>query len=290
MSRSYERLPVVQFGRQMIISGDLDPLYVALPPAFEGERDKLSRWLIAYWCFYHAGLASYLCRFEGKEFWKNMMEAAKNETEAPVGGRWPRAKERRHFRGVACVKAVRDMWGKYMHQPEQLVTDLIYAESAEETDEPIPFSELSKRVLKLPLFGPWIAFKVGDMLDRVMDIPVNFEHAHIFMFKDPVKGAEMVWREHNGFDDNVKPKDQEKMIQQVVSHLDTKFNDLMAPPFHDRKVGLQEIETVLCKWKSHMNGHYPVNNDLVEIAEGLEPWASKFEEAEAVLQFLPKVQ
>ncbi|GAG17632.1 unnamed protein product, partial [marine sediment metagenome] len=36
---------------------------------------------------------------------------------------------------------------------------------------------------------------------------------------------------------------------------------------------LQEVETVLCKWKSHMNGCYPMGKDTREITEGLAPWA-----------------
>ena len=40
----------------------------------------------------------------------------------------------------------------------------------------------------------------------------------------------------------------------------------------NRRVNIQEVETILCKWKSHMNGHYPLSNDVDEIQHGLREW------------------
>ena len=41
----------------------------------------------------------------------------------------------------------------------------------------------------------------------------------------------------------------------AVGYLTHEFRDLPAPPGWDRPVALNEIETVLCKWKAHINGH-----------------------------------
>jgi hypothetical protein len=68
------------------------------------------------------------------------------------------------------------------------------------------------------------------------------------------------------------PKDKDKAIQQVVDYLIEYFAKNTAPPLHDRPVGLQEVETILCKWKSHQNGHYPLNNDIDEIRAGVKSW------------------
>jgi hypothetical protein len=43
-----------------------------------------------------------------------------------------------------------------------------------------------------------------------------------------------------------------------------------APPRFERAINIQEIETILCKWKSHMNGHYKVGKDTHEIHEALK--------------------
>ena len=42
-----------------------------------------------------------------------------------------------------------------------------------------------------------------------------------------------------------------------------------APPQMDRPINIQEVETILCKWKSHLNGHYPTGNDIAEVRHGL---------------------
>ena len=53
-------------------------------------------------------------------------------------------------------------------------------------------------------------------------------------------------------------------------------------------MNIQEVETVLCKWKSHMNGHYPLWNDIHDVNTGLEPWAGRCSAARAFLAHMPK--
>jgi hypothetical protein len=156
------------------------------------------------------------------------------------------------------------------------------------TDYALAFEEVSTRAKRLPRFGPWISFKVADMLDRLGIAPVNFDQAAVFMFDDPVKAALIFWRRKMGLPDNAKPKDQNDVINQVVSHLTEHFKDHTAPPLHERAVGLQEIETILCKWKSHLNGHYPKFNDIDEIREGLSSWAPHSETARSMLHAMPE--
>jgi hypothetical protein len=128
-------------------------------------------------------------------------------------------------------------------------------------------------------FGPWISFKIADMLDRCTKEFVDFDQAAVFMFKDPREAALRLWRERNGFNEKAKPKDEQDVITQVVGYLRETFKNFTAPPSHERPVDLQEIETILCKWKSHMNGHYPLKNDITEIRHGLSPWAEAGQQA-----------
>lgn len=271
--RNYDRLSIEVFGRQLITSGDLDPVYIVLHK-LDWAPAQVNRWLIAYWCFYHCGFASYASEFEGNRFWDIMAEAAVNETTPPPGeGRWPRGSERRHARGAQGMKMVKYLGQRYGENTDGMVAYIIGHEPR--PTRHIPFSDIAKRVEEHTLFGPWIAFKIADMVDRVLGVPVNFEQAHVFMFKDPVKAALMLWQRKitsGGVTLTVKPRDQNAVIGEVVGYLIEEFCDLPAPPMNDRPIGLQEVETVLCKWKSHMNGHYPLNNDIDEINEGLEGW------------------
>jgi len=280
--RDYKREDILTFGRHLLDSGDLDPVYIALSKA-EFDEATLHRWMIAYWCFYHCGAASYMAQFEGNDFFKVMYTAAKNEELAPTGGRWPRGHERRHFRGEQGTSAVLALHKKYGGAPEDMVATILEAARANPS-----FEHVSRAVQEHRNFGPWIGFKVCDMVDRVLEQKVDFTEAAVFMFKDPVKAALMLWRLHHGYPESAMPKDQTAVIHQVVEHLKKEFQDYNAPPNQDRAVDLQEVETVLCKWKSHMNGHYPFFNDITEINDGLQDWLPHSEVARSFHHFMPK--
>lgn len=279
--RDYERLSVEEFGHQLLTSNDLDPIYCALVD-MKMDEAQLNRWLVAYWCFYHAGAASWLSEAQGLGFW-NAMETAADNPDArpnPFGGRWPRGSERRHFRGKQARDAVAELRRAYDDQPERMVT-YIAGEGGD-------FQALTNRVKEHRGFGPWIAFKCADMVDRVLGVPVDFTQAAVFMFKDPVQSALMLWRQRMGLPENARPKDEPWAIHQVVDYLKGEFTAHKAPPLYDRPVDLQEVETVLCKWKSHMNGHYPLWNDIDDINKGLEPWTKHSETARKFLEAMPK--
>lgn len=285
--RNYPRLSIYEFGEHLLTSGDLDPVYIALHKA-ELDEAQLYRWLLAYWCFYHCGVASYISEAQGDEFWQQMLIAGQNTYGSPTGERWPRGSERRHFRGEACIKALHQMRERF---PDPADAVRWIAEHVTQTGEPIPFVNIAARAKGLPLFGPWISFKVGDMLDRLGIVPVNFDQASVFMFTDPVKAALMLWRQHERLPAEAQPKDEAtklRIIDNVVAHLTDHFKDHTAPPIHERPVGLQEIETILCCWKSHMNGHYPLYNDMTEINAGLRDWLPHSETARALYHAMPK--
>lgn len=280
--RNYERLAIEPFGRQLITSGDLDPVYIALQRLkLSWPREQIARWLIAYWCFYHCGLASHASEFQGTKFWELLHAAALNDTLAPPGGRWPRGHERRHARGVQGCGMIVDLETRYGEHPGAMVD---YILGGTRISKWLQFQDVANRVKEHTLFGPWIAFKVCDMIDRVLGVPVSFEQAHIFMFKDPVRAAEMLYRERSGISREATIKIKTAaIIPGVVAYLEKEYSDLKAPPLWDRPIGLQEVETVLCKWKSHMNGHYPLNNDIDEIQDGLQGWGQAAEAFSAMM-------
>lgn len=288
--RNYLRPSVEEFGAHLLRSGDLDPVYIAL--AHSGfERRQTAQWLIAYWCFYHCGFASWASDApEPVVFWARMATAAHNTSEAPPGGRWPRGHERRHFRGALALKGLEDLVSKYGDRPEDMLTALYGRD---------PWTVLPPQAPKVTLkdvmrqaqthygFGPWIGFKIADMLDRCLGAPVSFDQGTVFMFDDPEKAALMVWRQKCGMPLGAKPKDKAAVIEAVVSYLTQHFKDFKAPPFEDRPVNVQEVETILCKWKSHVNGHYPLNNDITEINAGLSRWAPFSPAASRFLKSMP---
>lgn len=286
--RNYERMSIEEFGKHLLDTNELDPVYVALWRLMKVEGGwslaQVQRWLVAYWCFYNCGVASWMSEHEGGDFWEQMLLAAENEKPNPVGERWPRGHERRHFRGAAAVQAVTKLRERH-GEPEKMVQ---YVVGEPDTAHHRTFEAVSGRVKEHHLFGPWIAFKVADMVDRVLGVPVDFSEAAVFMFKDPVKSALMLFRQKAGLSEGAKIKDEKAAIHQVVEYLIDHFKDYKAPPAYDRPVGLQEVETILCCWKSHMNGHYPLYNDIDDITQGTAPWADVCGAAGKFLEHMPR--
>jgi len=280
MARVYPRLSIEEFGTHLLDTGDLDPVYVALngPDGVDWGIERKGRFLVAYWCLYHCGAAAYLSDFQGLQFWDGLLKAARNDALAPTGERWPRGHERRHWRGQQAIASCIELTRQYPY-PEQMVVTLRAAGHE--------YAAVSAKAQEHRGFGPWIAFKICDMLDRCLDHRVNFatEAAFNGIFKDPWEAAIQLWRvKALGVDrlSPMRPKVEAVAVAQVVEYLTRHFQDHAAPPRADRPVGVQEVETILCKWKSHMNGHYPLYNDINEIHDGLLAWSTT---SKAVCEF-----
>jgi hypothetical protein len=174
-ARDYPRLDIVPFGRLLLDSGDLDPVYAALVEA-ELPHPQLSRWLVAYWCTYHAGFASWASDATDDEFWDIMAVAACNADAAPAPGnigRWPRAAERRHWRGAAALKSVNGLARAYL-----TATNFVDELSTLPEKGLLSYEIVRARVKRQYAFGDWIAFKIADMLERVCDVPSTSATLH----------------------------------------------------------------------------------------------------------------
>lgn len=243
-----QQLDIFTFSRQLIKSNDLDPVYVMLWNSdLMTSRTMLCRWLVAYWCFYHCGTACWI--IDQPDYWQALAEAAVTKTH-------PRASERRHFRGQAAVKSVQGLRGLRL-TPDQIVRGLGHS------DERPTASEVMGRVKRMRGFGDWIAFKVADMLERLALCPVLFQPEDVFnMFDVPRKGAEEMAQRHG-------PCQGQSVYSWAYQELTAVLGTQTAPPRHERMLNIQEVETCLCKWKSHLNGHYEVGKDIHEVRHGL---------------------
>jgi len=153
---NYRKLGVIEFGEALLKSLDLDPVYVLLYQA-RLPKEQLQRWCVAYWMFYHVGVASELSEYESYSFWERILAVLSSA---------PRGTERRHFRGERASKTVKYLWHAYS-LPEFFLESIF--------DWPrCTFQEVVKHVTIHPQFGPWIAFKVADMGDRVLGYNVDF--------------------------------------------------------------------------------------------------------------------
>jgi Amino acid:DNA transferase len=256
-------MDIRDFGTALIRTGDLDPVYIGIVGA-KLEEPQLCRLLLAYWFFYHLGVAAHLSNFEGNAYWAIVREAAINRTQSRS---WPRGTERRHFRAEAAVKAV-DWMRSHYPQPEDPVRSLKQYDFQQ---------SLMDAVLKWLMFGPWIAFKAADMMERVYGHPVRFNKDVILMYEEPRAGLELLSKDSNFIT-------VDRSHAAIYSGLIQFFSALWAPPDKKRMCGPQEVETILCKYKSMKGGHYHIGKDIHEVRTGLEGWGAT---AEKILLSMP---
>lgn len=241
MDNSKKFSNVKAFGSALLEARDLDPIYDMLYAA-DLAREQLYRWLLAYWWFYHAGVAANIA--SAPDFYRQALRA--------FDEKWPRGTERRHFRSAPARASI--IWfQERFADPTQAIESL----------EAPTFQGVKTKVLEWPLFGDWIAFKVADMLERVGGFRISFADCELDFYDSPAKAA-LIVAEQAG-----RPDWQ---VAEVVFYLTEIFRDFQAPPDYARPLGVQEIETILCKYKSHLSGHYPVGKDRHEIFEGLGGW------------------
>lgn len=238
------------FGRQLIESQDLDPVYVLLYfcPEIYRDQETLERWLLAYWCFYHVGTASWIA---SGDYWDRMYAAAGSKE-------YPRCPERRHFRGQNAIKSVTYLEHRGLASLFRNFTFPVRRRSC---------GEVMKEVQQWVGFGPWIAFKVADMVERLNLAPIRFGTEDVYLFDSPKKGAERL-RESLG-EDVGGGRTETWAVERILAEL----GDLRAPPRDDRPIGPQEAETVLCKWYSHTKGSYEVGEDTEACRQSLLKFA-----------------
>lgn len=232
------KLAIYEFGQQLLVKNDLDPVYVILYQA-GFEREKLKKWLLAYWCFYHVGTASWIT--DQPDYWKAMETAAGSKE-------WPRSSERRHFRGNNAIQSV-------AYLKDKGVTRLFWPFT---TKSEVPVHRVMAYVQEWVGFGPWIAFKVADMVERLGICKVSFDAGAMFLFDSPRKASEMLYEAERG----EKAKSIEEAGTYAVNAILERLGESLAPPSGNRRINVQEAETILCKWKSYLSGYYEIGEDI----------------------------
>lgn len=230
----YRKMTLEAFGEGLIVSRDLDPVYCLFTDN-SLSLNRQNRLLLAYFMFYDIGTASEISSHTDAAFWHEATSKFKF---------WRRGAERRHFRGEAGLRAVYELSERFPN-PDAAVEYLLAGGT---------FESVMSRIQEWRGFGGWIAWKAGDILERT-GYPIASAKAIPPMYEEPRKGAKLYA--------------PDAPFEETVEKLNAYFKRLEAPPRYDRPCGVQEVETVLCKWKSHMNGHYPLGKDTRELGESI---------------------
>ncbi len=244
-------LDVDAFGRKLLETRDLDPVYVLLHTAgFSRDLALCSRWLLAYWSYYDIGTASWIAEHEEPHYWRAFCRAARSAY-------YPRGKERRHYRGQIAVRS-----STWLRQQgiDRLFGPLL---TGEETAKSLV--EVLRHVQGWIGFGPWIGFKASDMLERLGLARVRFPPESVFaLYSSPLEGAARLWRQETG-----KGEFPADLGLWAVRRVLRGQSGRKAPPREDRPLNVQEAETILCKWEAHTRGRYHVGEDIAACRRSL---------------------
>lgn len=234
---------VIEFGAALLDAKDLDPVYDILSIS-QMNQAQMASWLVAYSMFYHAGLARKLS--EADDLYLAALDGYDTH---------PRSEERRHFRGAAGRKAIASL------SEATPLEHLAWWYRA-----PWDFNSVAKRIKSYSLYGPWVAFKLADMGERIFRHPIDFSSCQLDIFKEPRAGAALAYSGDEHY--NITESELTSVIEAITNELNGR--GYLAPPWGDRPLNVQEAETILCKWKSHKHGHYPIGKDKKAVKEALE--------------------
>jgi hypothetical protein len=150
-----------------------------------------------------------------------------------------------------------------VERPEYWVGRLLRYSAAE---------DIMSEVESWPMHGPWVSFKAADMVEVVMNRHVVFSTNIPMIYKEPRTSLHELSEI-----ERVEPT-------QYLQYLLREFEQFGEPARGLRRCGVQEVETILCKHKSHRRGHYPVGKDTAEVRHALVGWGAT---AEKLLQHCP---
>lgn len=231
---------------------DLDVTYTPLNACVrELGREVMNRYLTGMALYYHMGVASELAEktTEG-DFW----QAAKNMYSTA-----PRGKARRYFRGQDGITCL-DYLSKTFKGPTEFI-EAMYRPG---------YNDMVKAFEAVPAFGPYFTWKMLDFYDRVLGMPVDTSGCYAHVPNEPIKGAMTIARDM-GWDVPEEKSKQRPVLYRVLDLCLERLqsNGLMAPPFDDRLVGIQEVETALCGLSHYLKGSDYVGLDVDKLHDQL---------------------
>ena len=241
-------LPWQKFALQTILTDDLDPVYVALSKS-DIPEDMLMRWCTAFVTYYHMGIASELCRLKDDDFWQALLK---------VYDTAPRAAERRHFRGLAGIKAIKQWMNEYK-TPEKFFVACM---------QPSFMGLLKKGI---PQIGTYFSWKCMDLREAVFGYEVNWSGAEKHMVELPKQGLEIIFP-------GVKP---DVALLKVVNEISW----MKAPPRFIRNCGVAEAETIACMIKGYYKNGKAIGADIVDKRQALTGYGFV---ANEILKHMPK--
>lgn len=231
------------FSAGLIKTRDLDPDYLVMKAVVQEKGlnpNEVLGWIILK-CFVYNTVAEYKILFEGKP-----LDGYTNYGQERVKNKRNTAKQMPKLTEGFKV-------------PERVLDGAIWE-----------YSDFKAHVTSFPGMGDWGAWKMADLLERVMGLPISFANVDFrTAYKFPLKGLCRVNGESDLYvsqlsDDLVYHSFMRACVLQLGP-----VNEMEAPGGR-RVINIQEIETCLCKYHSFLGGHYRVGHDILSLMRRME--------------------
>ena len=220
------------FARELVLTGELDPLYTMLYRARDVKGDDWVKKFCMYLLMFYETEGAYQAA-EVADFWDYV------EAMYPTA---PRGSERRYFRGeagIACYTSLRAQGG-----PISAFQIPVQARTLPEM-----WGVLNR--LKIVGFGEYFLLKWVDLLNNVFEADIDVSDLPRMLPSPPLKCLKTI------FPGNT-PREGLDEIVSWISDLDNPFSG-------HRKCGYSEAETVACAIPSYLiKGKYKLGDDIAK--------------------------
>lgn len=223
-----------QFSRDLIATGELDPMYDLIDKGFERYGSQwANQYALHLFMYYDAGQAAALANATTElDFW-HMQHYGYPD--------FKRGTERRHFRGDKGLKAMQTL--QHMGSPTS-VWNKMHSSS---------YTGLVNNVETRfggCQIGPYFTWKAMDILDRCLGVPVSLSlgEAVKYLPDEPRKCAKTLWPTIS--------------LPEVLLDIREMIKDLPAPGAKGKLCGFSEVETILCAVNSLVKGSYRFGQDI----------------------------
>lgn len=246
-----------EFAIAIVTSGDLDPDYILmhnLLNAHEMDREQVAKWIFLKAVIYNS-----------EQELSFLLGKIKNIDNLKKGAERNKTSELEIIRTWKNLENLSQKFGGW----------LIMAATI-----PKPVNLRLDWLRSIHGFGPWAAWKVMDLLDRVLSFPadlsgLDFRKAYTF----PLKGMLLCAGEpESNLPRLLKDDAYYAQILRAGLLCLGEAKELYSRPRMDRKLSLLEFETVFCKYHSYVHKKYKVNQDLLKLRE-------RFEKSEHVSEY-----
>lgn len=255
-SEGASRLPhFIQFGKHLIGSKDIDPVYPVLRRLERGLTEEQKLWMsFLYVGWYHLPVAAEVF---------DLFPEPNRDLLNYINPKFPTGIERRAHRGGNITKHLEDFFSKIESAGgiKWYFTNGLYHDDHRQN-----WMVMNERLQQIHGNGRWAAYKHCEILRRVHHLPLEAPDMGNRFSSGPREGLATLYGPLEGQGDA------------VILTLDKQGLDLQRRlKKQGLAVDIEQLETILCNWKSLVKGKYYVGHDIDEMQEQIRryPFVNK---------------